>query len=171
MRGADPSEFSVLEIEAHQYQVGGLHFWPGSTLASIATAWIPHQILHSKALSPLQHVTWTLFPATTAQGSFGPPVFGSMYADYGWVTLVIYSALIGVAVRALWEYFIRHRDSPGMQIFYAGAMPLVVIMFRDDIVTLLAISVFLALPLIVCIKLCSRPARLSRSPARGAVAS
>jgi hypothetical protein len=57
-----------------------------------------------------------------------------------------------------------------VQLFYAGTMPLVVIMFRDDIVTLLAISVFPALPLIICIKLCSRPAGLLRLSARGVAA-
>ncbi len=159
MRGAEPSEFSVLEVEAHEYQVGFLHYWPGSTLASIAAGWIPHQVLHAKPLSPLQHVTWTLFPSTTGGGSYGPTAFGSMFADYGWVTVVIFSALIGIALRALWEYFRRHADSLGMQLFYAAVLPLIIILFRDDIVTGFAISVFLALPLVICVWVCSRPPR------------
>lgn len=159
MRGAEPSEFSVLEIEAHEYQVGFLHYWPGSTLTSIAAGWIPHQILHTKPLSPLQHVTWTLFPSTTGGGSYGPTAFGSMFADDGWVTVVIFSALMGIGLRALWEYFRRHADSLGMQLLYAAVLPLIIILFRDDIVTGFAISVFLALPLVVCIRMCSRPPR------------
>jgi oligosaccharide repeat unit polymerase len=166
VRGADGSEFSVLEIEMREYHTGVLHFWPGSTIASLATGWIPHSMYKTKPLSPLQHVTWTLFPATFGGGSFQPPMFGSFYADAGWLTVLLLSAVIGVALRAYWEYLMRHPTNLGVQLFFAASVPLVTILLRADLSLVFAGAVFLSLPLILCITRCSRPPlrlRLGRS--------
>lgn len=165
VRGADGSEFSVLEIEMHEYHAGVLHFWPGSTVASLATGWIPHSFLNNKPLSPLQHVTWTLFPSTAGGGSFQPPMYGSFYADDGWLTLLLLSAAVGVALRAFWEYYVRQPDNPGVQLFFAASLPLPAILMRADLSLMFAGAVFLSLPLILCIVRCSRPP-LRLRPAR-----
>lgn len=157
VRGADGSEFSVLEIEMHEYQTGVLHFWPGSTLASLATGWIPHSIYKAKPWSPLQHLTWTLFPATFGGGSFQPAMFGSFYVDSGWFSLVLLSALIGVTLRAYWEYLMKHRDNLGVQLFFASSLPLVGMLLRADLSLVFAGAVFLSIPLVLCIVRCSRP--------------
>jgi hypothetical protein len=167
VRGADGSEFSVLEIEMNEYRLGVLHFWPGSTAASLATGWIPHSFLTNKPLSPLQHLTWTLFPATAGGGSFQPPMYGSFYADDGWLTLVLLSALIGLALRAYWEYYVKSPDNLGVQLFFAASLPLPAMLVRADLSLMFAGAVFLSLPLILCIVRCSRPPlrlRLSRTP-------
>lgn len=158
--GADPSEFSVLAIEKHAYDIGALKRQPGSTARSIAIGWIPHQLLGSKPLTPLQYVSWTLFPATAGFSSYGPSMFGSMYADYGWISVAVLSLFVGVALRAIWEYFRRRLDVGGMQLVFAGALPLVVILLRDDIDDIVYRSVFLAIPLLACVILCSRPSRI-----------
>jgi hypothetical protein len=157
VRGADGSEFSVLEIEMQEYRAGVLHHWPGSTIGSLATGWIPHSIYKSKPLSPLQHLTWTLFPATAGGGSFQPAMFGSFYADSGWLSLLLLSALIGVAVRAYWEYRVRHADNLGVQLFYASSLPLVAMLLRADLSLVFAGAVFLSIPLVLCVVRCSRP--------------
>ncbi len=79
----------------HEYQVGDLHYWPGSTITSLAAGLIPHSILHNKPLTPLQHLTWTLFPQTTGGGSFQPPMYGAFYVDDGWLSLVLLSLARG----------------------------------------------------------------------------
>jgi hypothetical protein len=168
-RGGDGTEFSVLEIEMHEYHQGVLHFWPGSTFVSLGTGWIPHSVLKNKPLSPLQHLTWTLFPATLGGGSFQPPMYGSFYVDYGWVTLLLLSALIGVVMRAYWEYLRRHPNNLGVQLLYASSLPLVAVLLRADLSLMFAGAVVLSVPLILCIVRCSRPPlRLHLGPRRPA---
>jgi oligosaccharide repeat unit polymerase len=169
VRGADGSEFSVLEIEMHEYQLGVLHYWPGSTIASLATGWIPHSVYIHKPLSPLQHLTWTLFPATLGGGSFQPPMYGSFYVDGGWVSLLVLCALIGIVLRAYWEYLLRHPKNLGVQLFYASSLPLVAILLRADLSLVFAGAVFLSIPLVLCIVRCSRaPLRLRLGRRRAA---
>lgn len=161
VRGPDGSEFSVLEVEMHQYQTGALPHWPGSTLASLATGLIPHQLLHAKPLSPLQHVTWTLFPSTAGGGSYGPPVYGSFYADDGWVSLILLSLVVGIGLRTLWEYFLVTPENTGTQLVFAVSLPLVAMLVRADISLAFAAAVVLALPIILCVVTCSKaPLRL-----------
>jgi hypothetical protein len=167
VRGADGSEFSVLEIEMHEYDQGVLHFWPGSTIASLGTGWIPHSLYKAKPLSPLQHLTWTLFPATAGGGSFQPAMFGSFFVDDGWLTVVLLSALIGIGLRTYWEYLMRHPNQLGVQLFFAASLPLVAVLLRADLSLLFAGAVFLSLPLILCITRCSRPPLRLRLARRG----
>ncbi len=152
LRGSDGSEFSVLEIEMHQYQIGALPHWPGSTLLSLATGWIPHQFLKSKPPSPDQHLNDVLFPT----GAFGPPVYGAFYADDGWLSLILLSAAVGVALRALWEYFRANSESLGVQLFFAATLPLVAVLLRADLSLMLAGAVFFSLPIVLCVVRCSR---------------
>jgi len=160
--GADPSEFSVLAIEMNQYKIGFLKFQPGSTIRSILIGWIPHELLGSKPLTPLQYISWTLFPATDDFSSYGPSMFGSMYADMGWVTVVLLSLLVGIALRAIWDYFRERLNVGGMQLVFAGTLPLVIIMLRDDIDDIVYRSAFLAIPLLLCVLICSRPPKQVR---------
>jgi hypothetical protein len=172
VRGADGSEFSVLEIEMHEYQLHVLPHWPGSTFVSLGSGWIPHSVLKNKPLSPLQHITWTLFPKTYGGGSFLPPVYGSFYVDSGWISVLLLSALVGIALRTYWEYLRRHPDNFGVQLFYAATLPLVAALQRADLSLVFGLAVFLSLPLIYCIIRCSRePLKLwpRRRPARPAV--
>lgn len=170
VRGADGSEFSVLEIEMHEYHLGVLHYWPGSTIVSLATGWIPHSFLKNKPLSPLQHVTWTLFPQTYGGGSFQPPMYGSFYADSGWASMLLLCIVVGIALRTYWEYFLRHRDNLGVQLFYAASLPLVAALLRADLSLVFAAAVFLTLPIIFCIVRCSRPPLKLRLVRRRSVA-
>jgi hypothetical protein len=162
IKGADPSEFTVLSIEANQYQLGTLHYRPGSTVGSLLAGWIPHQFVHKKPWTPLQYVSWTLFPETVSAGSYGPTMFGAMFADYGWVTLVLYSLALGAVLRGIWEYFRRGVEVGGVQLMYAALLPLVIIMLRNDIDDIFYRSIFLVFPLIWCVRVCSRPPRRVR---------
>ncbi|MBO0768212.1 MAG: oligosaccharide repeat unit polymerase [Solirubrobacterales bacterium] len=162
--GADPSEFSALEVEYVGYKNHQLGFKPGGTVSSLITGWIPHEFFAGgkKPLTPLQYVTWTLFPTTQGGGSYGPSMFGSMYIDYGWFTLALFAALVGIALRSLWEYFLMAPRTSGMQLAFAASMPLAIIMLRNDVDDIVYRSVFFVVPIILCIVSCSRPSRKDR---------
>jgi hypothetical protein len=163
--GPDPSEFTALEIEAHAYSDGQLSHMPGTTLTSLFTGWIPHQFFahNKKPFTPLQYVTWTLFPSTYGGGSFEPSMYGSMFVDDGWFTVIILSLIVGVGLRAVWEYYLRAPRSAGMQLLLAAALPMTVIMLRSDIDDIVYRSLFLLVPLVLCVVTCSRPSRRVRA--------
>ena len=84
-------------------------------------------------------------------------MFGDFYADFGWVTIVLYCALIGIGVRSLWEYFRLHQSSEGVQIVFAAMLPMLVILVRNSITDAIARSLFMVGPLVLCLIVCSRP--------------
>jgi oligosaccharide repeat unit polymerase len=159
--GVDLSEFSVLELEYHAYhkQVNPLTYSPGSTVAATLAGPLPHSIVGKKPQEALIHVTSYIFPNNNRRASFGPSMFGDMYGDYGYFTLVIFSLLVGVVTRALWEYFLMYGKSEGVQIVFAASLPMLVIMTRNAIPDVIARSVFFVLPLVLCLIKCSKPSK------------
>jgi oligosaccharide repeat unit polymerase len=159
--GVDLSEFSVLELEWHAFHktVNPLTYVPGSTVAATVAGPLPHSIVGKKPQEALIHVTNYIFPNNNRRASFGPSMFGDMFGDYGWFTLVIFSLLVGVVCRVLWEYFLMYGESEGVQIVFAAALPMLVIMTRNAIPDVIARSVFFVLPLLLCLVRCSKPSK------------
>jgi hypothetical protein len=158
MTGADPSEFTVLEVEADRLNSGAMKFHPGATIGSIAVGPIPRRLIGTKPMSGLEHVTFDLFPSTrVTKASFGPSFLGDLYDDDGYLTVVFFSILIGGAMRFLWEYLRRNPDSAGMQMLFAAIMPMIVVLVRNSLPDVLARSIFMTFPVIICLIVCSRP--------------
>jgi hypothetical protein len=158
--GVDLAEFSVLELEHQAFveNTNPLRFQPGQTLLSLVTYPLPRKLVGSKPPAAGQEVINRLFPTTTmVRASFNPALFGDFWADDGWLTIVLYCFVIGVAVRYFWEYFLRNVSSEGMQIVFAETLPILVIMVRNSAVDALARSLFLSGPLLLCLLVCSRP--------------
>ena len=96
-------------------------------------------------------------PKGSRRASFNPSMFGDLFADYGWITLAAFSVLIGIAMRILWEYFQRQPRSVGLQIVFAGTLPMLVIMIRNNVTDAVGRSLYQIGPLILCLIVCSRP--------------
>lgn len=161
MSGADPSEFTVLEVEVHQLSKGGfMNFHPGATIGSILVGPIPRRLIGTKPQSGLEHVTSDLFPATrTARASFGPSWLGDLYDDAGWLSVVLFCFLIGVGIRFIWDYFRANSDRAGMQMVFAATLPMLIVLVRNSLTDVVARSVFMILPVVLCMVVCSRPPR------------
>ncbi len=168
MTGADPSEFTVLEVEVHQLNSPSfMTFHPGATIGSIAVGPIPRHLIGTKPMSGLEHVTYDLFPATrTARASFGPSWLGDLYDDDGWLTVVFFCALIGLALRVVWEYFRRNSQSLGMQMMLAVLTPMLIVLVRNSLTDVIARSIFMIFPIVLCVFVCSRPPRYVRNVLR-----
>jgi oligosaccharide repeat unit polymerase len=156
--GPDPSLFTVLslEYEAVPHDIG---FSPGITPVSILAGPVPGKLWKDKPQPGLVHVTNYLFfqQALVARASFLPSAFGDMYADWGFVTVALYSLIVGVALRAIWDYFKRHEHNAGVQAVFASCLPLVIVFLRNNLGDTLGHSVALVLPIVVCTWVCSRP--------------
>lgn len=160
--GVDLAEFTVLELELANYHTKSnpLTFHPGQTVLSLLAYPLPRSIIGKNNKPPAagQFVVNRLFPTTSGQrASFNPAIFGDFYADGGYVTIVIYCLLLGIAVRFFWEYFLLNKYSEGMQIVLAATLPMLVILVRNSVVDAIARALFLVGPLLLCLIVCSRP--------------
>ncbi len=158
--GVDLAEFSVLELEMEAYnaKTNPLTFHPGQTPLSLIAYPLPRHIVGKKPPAAGQFVVDRLFPNHSGQrASFNPALFGDFYAEYGWVSIVLYCFGIGIAVRFIWEYFCRHKESEGIQILFAAILPMLVVMVRNSVTDAIARSLFLVGPLLLCLVVCSRP--------------
>lgn len=157
--GVDLGEFSVLELEyeAITSARNPLELHPGATIASLIVGPLPRKLVGEKPKSGVEHVAGFLFRNNQRRASFGPSMFGDMFADYGWVTVIAFSFLLGVVVRTFWEYFRLYSGNEGIQIVLASILPLLIIMTRNNIPDITARSLQLAVPLILCMIVCSRP--------------
>jgi hypothetical protein len=159
--GVDLGEFSVLQLEylATQRKATPLAFHPGSTVASLALYWLPRKIVHHKQSAGGEFVVHYLFPVAdpnTQRASFNPSWYGDFYGDYGLIAVALYCGLLGIAIRALWEYFLVHKHSEGMQIVFAATLPMLVVMIRNNLTDSVGRSLYQIFPLVLCLIVCSR---------------
>ena len=158
LAGPDVSFFSVLELQ-HEVQPRETPFHPGVTPLSILAGPIPSIFWKAKPLSGAVPVAVYLFyqQSLVSKASNDPAMFGDFYADYGFFTLILYSVLLGIALRAMYLYLRRNERLPGAQLALASSMPLMIILLRGALEDTIARSVVLLVPLLVAWWVCSRP--------------
>jgi hypothetical protein len=162
--GVDLAEFSVLELEYEAYhsKTNALTFSPAQTILATLAYPLPRSLIgkNNKPQAAGQKVINRLFPPKGGQrASFNGAMFGDFYSDFGWLTIVLYDFAIGIAVRFLWEYFLANKKSEGIQIVFAAALPMLVILVRNSVTDAIARSLFIVGPLLLCLFVCSRPAK------------
>lgn len=177
IKGVDMSEFSVIELEyqATSREQNELEFHPGATVVSALGYWIPRKIYKNKPKAAGEYVAQYLFPIRPSavgpakRASFNAAMFGDLWADYGYVSIILGCALVGFAARTFWEYFLLYSRSEGLQIVYAATLPLLIIMLRNNMIDAIARSLFQVAPLVLCLIVCSRARthRRARKPAAG----
>jgi hypothetical protein len=163
--GVDIAEFTVMELQYRATADGDLPYYPWSTALSVLAGPLPGKIIGEKPDPGAVHATNYLFPVNQRKAIFTNSLFGDLYADWGLPTVFFYTFIFGIAVRFLWEYFLRNRQSEGMQIIVAASLPLFVILMRDNFSLTLGRALFLIFPLVLCLMLCGVRSG-SQAPAR-----
>lgn len=158
LTGGDLSFFSVLELQ-YEVQPRGVPFHPGATPLSILAGPIPQRFWHNKPQSGAVPVTIYLFfqQSLVSRASNDPAMFGDMYGDDGFPTVILYSLILGMCLRAFYVWAMRYERRVGAQLFLASLLPLLIILLRGAITDTLARSVVLTVPLLVAARVCSRP--------------
>jgi hypothetical protein len=137
---------------------------PGATFKSIVLGPLPLRLTGDAGRSGIQFVNEYLFARDRLPASFGPGVFGDFYADDAWPTLVLWSLIVGICVRALWEYYRLYSENEGMQLVFAVSLAMLVLMTRNNLPDMVARGAYFIGPPILCLLFCSTSRVRRRMP-------
>jgi hypothetical protein len=131
------------------------HTRGGALFGDLLIRPVPRQLWAGKPVEPRRRIIQTLWP-----GQFHlRPEFSVLlypYLDFGLMGVAIALAAFGVAVRTLYQYYLRYSQVFGAQLLFAVALPFIVIAARDSPVDTLARAAFVILPLWFILSLGSR---------------
>lgn len=155
--GSDDEMFDSLASELAVVP-STLPFQHGATIVDIAIRSVPRPLWPEKPLERNDAVVTTLWPAHYASSRASPAfsILGPLYADSGWVTVVIGMLLVGVLLAALWWYFQACRTVPAIQMLYATSLPLVIVLLRGSIPDTLSYMLFTIVPLGIVIRIAAK---------------
>jgi hypothetical protein len=133
-----------------------------ATFGDLVTRPVPRELWSGKPLPSREKIVLAVWPSAYP---FLNPAFSpllSFYWDLGLTGVVLGMAALGVAARALYEWFLRHAKSFSAQLIFAATVWFVVIAARNDIVDTVVFALFLVVPVIAIVAV---------SDSRGALAS
>lgn len=124
------------------------HSYGGATLGDLFIRPIPRALWPNKPLPPREQVVAQLFGRLYYRRAANPEfsVLLYPYLDFGWPGVVVFLSLLGVFVRALYEYMLRNVGRLPVRLLFSLALPMLVIGVRDSPVDNLARVVFLVAP-------------------------
>lgn len=150
MLKADTAMFPALtsQVEATPDRV---QYFPGQQLTSLIFAPVPGLLWRGKPQAPGNEAYKTLYGRASgpaALGGVAVSMFGSFFADFGLVAVVVYSLISGVLFRILFEYWQLNAANRTIGIVYAASLPILVMTFRASWTLGLGALLILIAPLI-----------------------
>lgn len=160
MLGPDTAMFSILAL-TYEVVPSHLSFKPGRVILSTLAEPVPGLLLRNKPVDGQSVVYDYLFfqQAAVTRGGNAAGFFGSSYFDSGFVGIIVYSALVGIVARALWEWWLRNRLNAAAMAIFAATLPLAVVLQRGSFSDTIARSSVLVVPIIVVFWLIGRRAK------------
>jgi len=149
LKGADAEMFDSLANELMVIP-SKLPYQHGSTVTDILIRAVPRTLWRDKPLESNDSVVNKLWPVhyTLSRASPAFSIIGPFYADSGLLTVVIGMFAVGVALRAVWIWFVHNRVNFTAQLIYSMALPFVVILLRGSIPDTLSRMLFMVIPLL-----------------------
>ncbi len=126
----------------------------GAIITDLLVRAVPRPLWLAKSTESMDLIGQTLWPAHYAVTRAGAAssVIGNLYADSGFVTVVLGMLLIGAALRWFWLWFSKYADSVGAQLLYASAVPFTVILFRGTFPDTFSRMLFTVAPLLIALR-------------------
>jgi len=131
------------------------HRFGGATLGDLVVRPVPRELWAEKPLPHVTEVTREVWPVAVETGNFNPaftPLL-SYYWDFGVFGVFAGTCLLGVAARALWEYFLRFRSHFYAQLLFATALCYLVVVLRHDPVLTTVWAIIIFLPVVAIMRL------------------
>jgi hypothetical protein len=125
-------------------------FHHGAVATSVLARPIPSVLWPSKPIGPDRQINELLWPDRSADTSYLPTfsALGELYADSGFLGVILGMALVGVTLRTVVEVWKHNPESPIAQIILALALPLTVVYLRGNAADTIGRMLFLVLPVL-----------------------
>jgi hypothetical protein len=136
-----------------------LHYTYGGTIfGDLVSRPIPRALWSDKPEVPRHKLIATLWPIEYKKGGINPEFSVLLYFfwDFGLPGVAAGMALFGISARTLFEYFLRHRYSPAVQLLYSLALWFIVIGLRNSPVDMLVQFMFVVFPAWLAVRLAPR---------------
>jgi hypothetical protein len=124
--------------------------WGQVTIGELLVRPVPRQLWPGKPRPVSDRIVamvWPAYVGTTFRPVFTPLL--SLYWDFGVTGVIAGMAIFGIACRALYEWFRRHRDALGAQLVFSAALWYVVVGVRNDPVDTVVLASFVMVPLVL----------------------
>jgi hypothetical protein len=134
-RSGPDSEMAPVLAAALTQIPNELHYTYGGTIfGDLLSRPVPRALWDEKPVPPRDKLIASLWPIERQKGGINPEFSVLLYFfwDFGIPGVVVGMFAFGVAARALFEYFLKHRYTPAVQVFYALALWFVVIGLRNS---------------------------------------
>jgi hypothetical protein len=129
---------------------------------------VPRRLWLSKPVPPREKLISALWPVERDRSGIHPEFSVLLYFfwDFGWYGVALGMALFGILWRAIFEYFLTHKQSLAAQVLYALVIWFMVIGLRNSPVDTFVEFVFVVLPVWLALEfslrrtIATRPARV-----------
>ena len=153
LQGADAEMFDTLANEL-LIVPSAVHFQHGAVVTDLLVRAVPRAFWPEKSTESMDLIGQTLWPAhyAVARAGAASSIIGNLYADSGFVTVVLGMLLIGAALRWFWLWYSKYGDSVGAQLLYASTMPFTVILLRGTFPDTFSRMLFVVAPLLIALR-------------------
>jgi O-antigen polysaccharide polymerase Wzy len=159
--GADTAMVANLAIEL-QAVPSRIPFKHGMTYVQALARPIPRAVWPHKPAASDTELTAVLFPSVARTGGgFSYSFFGEPYLNFGWMGVLVLSALFGAAWRALYVWFRRAPRNPGVIALFAANWPFLAVYMRGGIGVDYQRQLIVVIPLFLALLLARIPVRRS----------
>jgi hypothetical protein len=132
-----------------------IHYTYGRTIfGDLVARPVPRALWADKPVPPREKLIASLWPVERKKGGINPEFSILLYFfwDFGIPGVIVGMLAFGVLARALFEYFLIHRSSPGVQVLYSLALWFLVIALRNSPVDTFVQFMFVVFPAWVALR-------------------
>jgi hypothetical protein len=144
-----------------------INYQHGAIITDLVVRAVPRPLWPAKSTESMDLIGQTLWPAHYAVTRAGAAssIIGNLYADSGFVTVVLGMLLIGAALRWFWLWYLKNVDSIAAQLLYAATVPFTVILLRGTFPDTFSRMLFVVGPLLIANRVVGLRARkMQRQP-------
>jgi oligosaccharide repeat unit polymerase len=141
-------------------------FQPGSAIYLLVTHVVPRSMWADKPRAVEGILNYEILGTPLGGGGIAFSMLGGFYYDSGVIGVIIGMGLLGVGFRILWEYYRTNLHNDTVIMVYAASVPFVISLLRGNLQYLLAVALFVVVPIILVARFFGKHKTTRRQPTK-----